>query len=125
MASRAGSRFRASHSGDRVSMTQNGPNPARAGGAAGSWKHHKRLASEFPDFKLPDPPAQAQSRHGGRAQHLRLVPPAPPPRPRRLVEVRIAASDGRLPIGRTRPIRLSDRDVDLLVDYALRLEWRA
>jgi hypothetical protein len=38
------------------------PNPASAGGAAGSGKHHKRLASDFSDFKLPAPQAQAQSR---------------------------------------------------------------
>ena len=52
---------------------------------------------------------------------LHLAPPVPPPRPRRL-NVRITVADARAPVGRTRPIRLSDRDVDQLVDFALQLE---
>ena len=32
------------------------------GSAAEFGKHHKRLASDFPGFKLPAPHAQAQSR---------------------------------------------------------------
>lgn len=56
-----------------------------------------------------------------QAQIIRLVPP---PRPRRL-EVRISARHGPEPAGRTRPLRLTDRDVEQLVDFALRLEGRA
>ena len=52
--------------------------------------------------------------------HLRLVPPA---RPRRL-EVRIAAADGRSPIGRTRVLRLTERDFERLIEAAIRLEAR-
>jgi hypothetical protein len=66
-------------------------------------------------------PAQAISRRG--TPHLRLVPPAPPPRPRRL-EVRISAAVGRAPHDRSRAIQLDERDVEQLVDFALRLEAR-
>jgi hypothetical protein len=55
--------------------------------------------------------------------HLRLVPPTSPPRPRRL-EVRISVADGRAPFGRTRLFRLSDRNLQELIDTALRLEAR-
>jgi len=33
-----------------------------------------------------------------------------PPRPRR-IEVRISATDGRAPVGRTRPLQLTERDL--------------
>jgi hypothetical protein len=56
--------------------------------------------------------------------HLRLVLPAPPPRPRRL-DVRITAADGRAPIGRTRVLRLTERDFERLLEAAARLEARA
>jgi hypothetical protein len=56
-------------------------------------------------------------------RHLRLVPPASPPRPRRL-EVRIAAANGRSPIGRTRLFRFSERNLQELIDTAMRLEAR-
>jgi hypothetical protein len=56
-------------------------------------------------------------------RHLRLVPPAPPPRQRR-IEVRITAADGRAPTGRSRIFRLRHRDFEQLVDVALRLEAR-
>jgi hypothetical protein len=51
---------------------------------------------------------------------LRLVPP---PRPRRL-SVRISVADGRSPICRTRILRLSDRDLEQLINAAPRLEAR-
>jgi hypothetical protein len=50
------------------------------------------------------------------------VPPTPPPRPRRLVEVRIAVSDGRAPIGRSRLLRLRESDLAALIAEAERLE---
>jgi hypothetical protein len=58
--------------------------------------------------------------------HLRLVEPAPPPRPRR-IDVRISVADGRAPYGRSRAFRLDERDVEKLIDHALRLEasWPA
>jgi len=62
-------------------------------------------------------------RFGVRRDHLRLVPPPLTPRPRRL-EVRIAASDGGAPFGRSRIFRLHERDLDQLIDVALRLEAR-
>jgi hypothetical protein len=55
--------------------------------------------------------------------HLRLVPPPSPPRPRRL-EVRIAAADGRAPIGRTRMLRLTERDFERLLEAAVQMEGR-
>jgi hypothetical protein len=55
-----------------------------------------------------------------RHSHLRLVPP---PRPRRL-GVRITAADGRAPIGRTRVLRLTERDFERLIEAATRLEAR-
>jgi hypothetical protein len=45
------------------------------------------------------------------------------PRPRR-IDVRISAADGRSPIGRTRPLKLIEPDIERLVDFALRLEAR-
>jgi hypothetical protein len=58
-----------------------------------------------------------------RRPHLRLVPPPSPPRPRRL-EVRIAAADGRSPVGRTRAFRLSENNLAQLIDIAEWLESR-
>jgi hypothetical protein len=55
--------------------------------------------------------------------HLRLVPPLSPPRPRKL-EVRIAVSDGRAPIGRSRLLRLRESDLQELIDHAARMEQR-
>jgi hypothetical protein len=46
-----------------------------------------------------------------------------PPRPRRL-DVRISAFYGRAPLGRTRPIRLTERDFTRLLEAAERLEAR-
>jgi hypothetical protein len=53
--------------------------------------------------------------------HLRLVPPPAPPRPRR-IHVTISAVRGREPVGRTRPIRLTERDLAWLVEAAEKLE---
>jgi hypothetical protein len=55
--------------------------------------------------------------------HLRLVPPTPPPRPRRL-DVQISATDGRSPFGRSRAFRLTESDVELLIAAAMRMEAR-
>jgi hypothetical protein len=57
------------------------------------------------------------------APHLRLLPPPSPPRPRR-IDVRISAADGRAPIGRTRLFRLSERNLQELIDTAMRMEAR-
>ena len=75
-------------------------------------------------------PAQKQAqnlvrRFGVRRDHLRLVPPAPPPRPRRLeIRISVAAADGRTPVGRTRPLRLRESDLQELIDHAARMEQR-
>ena len=57
------------------------------------------------------------------APHLRLVPPMPPPRPRH-IDVRISATCGRAPIGRTRSLKLTESDLDSLLEAAERLEAR-
>jgi hypothetical protein len=89
-------------------VTQKKPNPAR-GGAAGSGN-----AVCFEGEHLPDSaPAQTN-----QAKILRLVRPQ---RPRR-IEVMIAARDGPAPIGRTRPLRLTEHDLERLIEMALRLE---
>jgi hypothetical protein len=55
---------------------------------------------------------------------LCLVPRAPQPRPRRL-GVRIAAADGRSPVGRSRVFRLAHDELDELIAVAMRMERRA
>jgi hypothetical protein len=57
-------------------------------------------------------------------RHLRLVEP-PPPQPRRRYETRIVVSSARMPIGRSRTFRLTESDVEFLIDAAMRLERRA
>ncbi|PNE10330.1 MAG: hypothetical protein CR217_14890 [Beijerinckiaceae bacterium] len=60
----------------------------------------------------------------GQRHHLRLVPPAPPPRPRR-INVRIVVSSARMPIGRSRVFRLAESDIDDLIAVAMRMEARS
>ncbi len=55
--------------------------------------------------------------------YLQLVPPVPHLRHGRL-GVRIVADDGRCPYGRSKIFRLTERDLEQLVDAALRLEAR-
>jgi hypothetical protein len=54
--------------------------------------------------------------------NLCLVPPAPAPR--RRLAVRINVLDGHSAFGRSRSFRLSDRDIEQLIDAAIRLESR-
>jgi hypothetical protein len=63
---------------------------------------------------LPD----SASAKKNQAKVFRLVRP---PWPRR-IEVRITVRDGHRPVGRTRALRLTDPDVEQLIDFALRLE---
>ena len=65
------------------------------------------------------PPIASNPAHP-QASILRLVRP---PRPRRL-DCRIAASDGRAPIGRSRIFRLTESGLDVLIACAERLEPR-
>jgi hypothetical protein len=96
--------------------------PPRWGDAAGSSKGICLSASPSGTPSSQKDQAQIErDPRAGRAPHLRLVPPAPPPRPRHLA-VRITAFDGRVPIGRTRAIRLTPDDAKRLIDAALRLE---
>ena len=96
-------------------MTQTCNGPPRWGGADGP-----KIVVSSPANVQPHSPIQATAQEKKSAR-LRLVTAAQPPRPRRL-EVRIAASDGRVPIGRTRPLRLSRDDLDWLIDEAVRRE---
>jgi hypothetical protein len=48
---------------------------------------------------------------------------AAPPRPRR-IDVRIAATDGRAPHGRSRALKLTESDLAWLIEAAERLEAR-
>jgi hypothetical protein len=68
-------------------------------------------------------PNQGPGQDKFRVAHLRLVPPPPPPRPRR-IDVRISVSAGRFPIGRTRPLKLTESDLAWLLEAAQRLERR-
>jgi hypothetical protein len=105
-------------------VTQDPTNPASAAGAARSGKHHKRLASDFFGNRLSARDIQAQNLvrpDRARLLRLRLVPPAPPPRPHHL-QIQISVSDGRAPLGRTRPLRLTEADLAWLVEAAVRLE---
>ena len=100
-------------------------NPASAAARTGSEDIDCWAAIGTSD--KPNAQNQAQNlvrRFGVRHDHLRLVPPAPPPRPRRLVEVRISAFDRRTPIGRSRAFRLTKSDVDELIAAAMRMEAR-
>ena len=57
--------------------------------------------------------------------HLRLVAPPAPPRPRRLIEVRLTAIAGLYPYGGvTRSFQLTDHGLDELIAHAERLEAR-
>jgi hypothetical protein len=101
-------------------MTRTRAGPPRWGDAAGS----KGICLSASPSDTPSPQkdqAQIVARHGAAA--LRLVPPAPPPRPRRL-EIRISAADHRTPYGHTRPIRLTHDDLDELIAVAVRMEGR-
>jgi hypothetical protein len=77
------------------------------------------LAANSPENSRIERLPQAEKR-GGR--HLRLVPPTPP-RPRR-IDVRISASAGRAPYGRSRISRLADFDLERLIATAESLEAR-
>jgi hypothetical protein len=56
--------------------------------------------------------------------YLSLVPREREPQPRRRYETRIVVSSARTPIGRSQVFNLSERNVEQLIDVALRLERR-
>jgi hypothetical protein len=63
------------------------------------------------------PPIAPNAAHP-QAKVLRLVRP---PRPRR-IDVTIAARAGAAPIGRTRPLKITESDLEQLIEFVLRLE---
>jgi hypothetical protein len=65
-------------------------------------------------------------RRSGVRPPLRLVQPAPPPRPRRKIEVRVVAIAGLYPYGGvTRSFQMTHRALETLIETAERLEHRA
>jgi hypothetical protein len=60
-------------------MAPDKPDSASTAARTGSGKHHKRLASDFHDFKLPATHAQALSRLRRQrlVEHLHRLGPAP------------------------------------------------
>jgi hypothetical protein len=105
-------------------MTRHATNPASAAARTGSGNDVCFGGEQqFPD-SAPAQKYQARILFGVRHDHLRLVPRPPPPRSRR-IEVRISAMDGRSPIGRTRVLRLAERDFERLLEAAERLEAMA
>jgi hypothetical protein len=57
-----------------------------------------------------------------RPRRLCLVPRQPRPR---ILEVRIAAANGRAPIGRSRAFRITEDNLRQLIDHAFRMEARS
>jgi hypothetical protein len=104
-------------------MIPNSPNPASAAARTGSGNDVCFGGEQFPD-SAPAQKYQARilvRRFPLRRDHLRLVPRPPPPPRQRRIEVRISAMDGRSPIGRTRVLRLTERDFERLIEAATRL----
>jgi hypothetical protein len=97
-----------------MTQTREGPAPGR---------EHGPVEMSFPGRNDIQPNSPSQGPAQAISRDLRLVPPAPPPRPRRL-EVQISVRDGRAPIGRSRPLRLTHDDLDELIDAAIRMERR-
>jgi hypothetical protein len=79
------------------------------------------MSSSAADFE-PNSPNQAQTQINSRGADVVPFPPRTrPPRPRR-IEVQISARLGRAPIGRSRPLKLTDHDLDWLIAEAVRRE---
>jgi hypothetical protein len=94
-------------------MTAERPNSARAAALA------KFGGVCFGGEHLPDK-APAQTNQAEIVAFPRRA--KRPRRARRLVDVHISAARGREPIGRTRPLRLTEADLAWLIATALRLE---
>ena len=99
-------------------MTPDTPNPASAAAQTGSGNAVYRGGERLPNTT---PPQKYQGLIRETKRLLRLVPQSPPPRPRRL-DVRISVADGRSPIGRAGPFRLTRDELDELIAAAMRLE---
>jgi hypothetical protein len=99
-----------------MTRTREGPPPAGGGPVEMSFPGGNDLQANSPSQGR----WQAKKR-GDCAAHLRVIALPPPPRPRPL-EVRITAADGRMPIGRTRPLRLTEPGLARLIEAAERLE---
>ena len=85
------------------------------------------LFRQFQEMRAPRPSPSTRRRRSNErralSQPAQTSPCAASPRRRGPGALcRITVADARAPVGRARPIRLSDRDVDQLVDFALQLE---
>jgi len=103
-------------------MIPDTPNPASAAARTGSGDIDCWAAigtSDKPNARKYQDKFQDAAPITCASMRLRLVPP----RPRRL-EVRLHVLDGRCPYGRAGPFRLTDRDLDELIDHAMLLEAR-
>jgi hypothetical protein len=98
-----------------------GPNPPRLGSADGLGADVS-LAADLPEIPPKTRPSQTQNfrRFGARPQ-LRVVASNPRARLRR-IELHISVRDGPAPIGRTRPIKLTEAGAERVLDLALALE---
>jgi hypothetical protein len=97
----------------RIAPEQTGNDPQLSSSAAD-------LQVNIPNEALSQAEVLRNLRAAADRRHLHLVPPAPPPRPRRL-QIQISVSDGRAPIGRTRPLRLRESDLAWLIEAVERL----
>lgn len=108
-------------------MPSDAANPASAAARTGSGDivcfggEHVHGSRKFSEHQANNNHISCAPMRCGQIKVLRLVPP---PRPRR-IEVRFAAADARAPIGRTRIFRLTESDLERLIDHAVRLESRA
>jgi hypothetical protein len=84
------------------------------------------LAANSPENSRIERPPQAQFARLRRQRLERHVATVLrfPPWPRQ-IGVRISAADASGPIGRTRPLRLTEHDFETLIETAQRLEARA
>ena len=117
-------------------MIPDKPNPASAAARTGSGDAICLSSSSAADVRIDSPPRpnpQTENRASvtcaalrrpqtmGARRHLHLVPQQP--RPRR-IDVRISVADGRAPIARSRLFKLSDRNLQELIDHATQMERR-
>jgi hypothetical protein len=83
------------------------------------------IETSFPGGNgLQNKPSQDQTQaENRRPAHLRLVAPAPPPRPRRYL-TRISVATPFMPVGRSRAFNLSADDIEALIAAAALMEGR-
>jgi hypothetical protein len=91
-----------------------GPPPGQEGGPL-------EMSSSAADFQ-PNSPNQAPRQTISRVVQFPARSTPPPPRPRHLVAVHISAFRAREPLGRTRPLLMTERGLARLVEAAEQIE---